>query len=282
MNYSDMTTEKLETLKATVEEKLDSYIGMSFASTRSEFVTYEIDSVYYDEVLIAANHDSNGLIRGYTVTIDDGDVDDDVEYNRYNTDEEIVDGGYMSFDRLPKDVRNAILEISSLYKDLETINNILDARTEEEPEEVTEEEEETKEEPEDVSITDVLGFSGFDYDDVKAKLENDPELGDLLGQFEEPKEEPKEEPEEMLLTIKRVIPQLYEVSYRGQHITDLFKTDLNDWIFAGLFFAKVQNKALYLLLTTVFDMRFKTKKQAIIELEGTFARFEVAKAELGI
>lgn len=84
----------------------------------------------------------------------------------------------------------------------------------------------------------------------------------------------------MLLTVKRVIPQIYEVSYRGQHITDLIKTDYNDWRFAG-FFAKEYNREIYLLLATVFDMRFKTKKQATIELEGTFARFEVAKAELG-
>lgn len=33
------------------------------------------------------------------------DDDDGVEYNIYNADEEITDGGYMSFDRLPKDVR---------------------------------------------------------------------------------------------------------------------------------------------------------------------------------
>lgn len=84
----------------------------------------------------------------------------------------------------------------------------------------------------------------------------------------------------MLLTVKRVIPQIYEVSYRGNHITDLIKTDYNDWRFAG-YFAKEQNRVIYSLLTTVFDMRFKTKKQATIELEGTFARFEVAKDELG-
>lgn len=88
----------------------------------------------------------------------------------------------------------------------------------------------------------------------------------------------------MLLTVKRVIPQVYEVSYKGQHITDLIKTDFNDWRFAGLF-VKGHYRAIYLLLLllkTVFDIRFKTKKQAIIELDGTFARFEVAKAELGI
>lgn len=83
----------------------------------------------------------------------------------------------------------------------------------------------------------------------------------------------------MLLTVKRVIPHVYEVSYRGQHITDLFKTVRNDWRFAGLF-AKEHNREIYLLLTTVFDKRFKTKTQAIIELEGTFVRFEVAKDEL--
>lgn len=63
----------------------------------------------------------------------------------------------------------------------------------------------------------------------------------------------------MLLTVKRVIPQIYEISYRGQHITDLIKTDFNDWRFAG-FFAKERNREIYLLLATVFNMRFKTKK----------------------
>ena len=84
----------------------------------------------------------------------------------------------------------------------------------------------------------------------------------------------------MLLTVKRVIPQVYEISYRGQHITDLIKTVHNDWRFAGLF-AKEHNREIYLLLATVFDKRFKTKKRATIELEGAFARFEVAKDELG-
>lgn len=82
------------------------------------------------------------------------------------------------------------------------------------------------------------------------------------------------------ITVKRVIPQIYVVLYRGQHITDLIKTDFNDWRFAG-FYAK-GHREIYLLLATVFNMRFKTKKQATIELEGTFARFEVAKDELGI
>ena len=83
----------------------------------------------------------------------------------------------------------------------------------------------------------------------------------------------------MLLTIKRVVPQVYKVYYDGRHITDLLKTDYDDWRFAGIFmtFAEEDDKAIYILLTTVFNQRFKTKTQAIIELEGTFARFEVAK-----
>lgn len=230
MNYANMTTENLETLKSSIEEKLDGYIGMSFPSPRSEYVTYEIDSIDSDEILITANHDLKGLIRDYTVTIEDG-VQDDVDYNLYNTDEEIVDGGYISFDRLSKEIRNVIIEIYELYRELETIDNILDSRAEEETEE-SEEEEEVK------------------------------------------------ESEEMLLTVKRVIPQLYEVSYKGQHITDLIKTDYNDWRFVG-FFAKDHNKTIYLLLAIVFNMRFKTKKQATLELEEIFARFEVAKNELG-
>ena len=44
----------------------------------------------------------------------------------------------------------------------------------------------------------------------------------------------------MLLTVKRIIPQIYEISYRGQHITDLIKTDFNDWRFAGFEIAKYE------------------------------------------
>lgn len=201
MNYYEMTTEQLESLKSSIEEKLSDYIGMAFPSTRSEYVTYEIDSADPDEVLITANHDLDGLIRDYTVAIEDYGVNDDVEYNRYNADEEIVDGGYMSFDRLPKVIRNAVIEIYELYKELETINNILDARAEEE----TEESKEVNTGVHTMNRTDAynaytvdrdfryianaLGFHGFDYDnedyDFKAKLENDEDLGDLLEQFED-------------------------------------------------------------------------------------------------
>ena len=88
----------------------------------------------------------------------------------------------------------------------------------------------------------------------------------------------------MLLTVKCIVPKVYEVYYEGRHITDLLKTDYGDWRFAGIFAisTKEYGRAIYLLLTTVFKQRFKTKEQALIELEGTFARFEGAKAELGI
>lgn len=45
MNYYEMTTEQLESLKSSVEEKIDGYVSMSFPSLRSELVTYEVDSV---------------------------------------------------------------------------------------------------------------------------------------------------------------------------------------------------------------------------------------------
>lgn len=176
MNYFEMTTEKLETLKSCLEEQINNYVGMPFPSLRSDLVTYEIDSIDPDEVLITVNHYFNGLIRDYTVSINGG-VDDDVEYNRYNADEEIVDGGYMSFDRLPKIIRNAVLEIYALYKEFETINNILDTRAEEEPEEVADHDFRF--------IADVLGFDGFDYDDAKTKLENDSSILDARSEEEE-------------------------------------------------------------------------------------------------
>ena len=219
MNYSVMTTEQLETLKAFLEEKLDGYVCLSFMSNRSELVSYEIDSFDSDSIMITANHYFDGLIRDYTVNILGG-IDDDVEYNRYNADDEVVDGGYMSFDRLQKNVRQAVCEIYSLCQALEQINNILDTRSEEDAEDAEEEEEEdVKEEDvkeEDVKekedkgvhtmnridaynaytvnrdfryIANALGFSGFDYDDAdfdfKAKLENDDKLSDLLEQLED-------------------------------------------------------------------------------------------------
>lgn len=134
MNYSVMTTEKLESLRDSLEEKINEYVGMSFMSSRSELVSYEIDSVDSEEIFITANHYFKGVIRDYTVDIVGG-VQDDVDYNHYNEDGYLVGYGYMSFDRLPKDVRNAVLEIYALYIELGKIDNILDTRAEEEEEE---------------------------------------------------------------------------------------------------------------------------------------------------
>lgn len=134
MNYFEMTTERLETLRSGIEEQINEYVGMTVASTRSEFVTYEIDSVDTDEILINANHYFNGRIRDYIVNIE-GDIDDDVEYSKYTDNGDLIDGGYMPFHRLPKTIRNAVISIYELYRDLETIDNILDARAEEEEEE---------------------------------------------------------------------------------------------------------------------------------------------------
>ena len=196
MNYYEMPTEQLETLKSSIEEQINDYVGMSFPSLRSDLVTYEIDSIDSDYIMIAANHFFDGIIRDYTVSIFGG-VEDDVEYNRYNADYEIIDGGYMSFDRLPKLVRNAVLEIYALYKEFETIDNILDSRSEEEAEEEAEEainyDEMTTEQLESL-IADALGFSGFDYDDAKAKLEND---HCILGTRAEEVTEEEEEEEEV-------------------------------------------------------------------------------------
>ena len=279
MNYYEMTTEQLETLKSSIEEKLDDYVGMSFPSLRSDSVSYEIDSVDSDEVVITANHFFDGLLRDYTVTINGG-VDDDVEYNRYNADEEIVDGGYMPFDRLPKILRIMILEIYELYKKLETIDNILDTRAEEETEEYKKLESlhsSLKEKFEDLeslysSIEEKFEGLKNSFSILKARVE------------EESKEESEEEEEEVMtkafdnITVKHVIPQLYEVYYRGHHITDLIKTDYGDWRFIG-FFMKENDREIYSVLKTVFDMRFNNTRQATTELEYTLARFEVDKAE---
>lgn len=159
MNYSNMTTEKLESLLTTLEEKINGYVGMSFMSPRSDLVSYEIDSFDSDSILINANHFFDGLIRDYTVNILGG-VYDDVEYNHYNGDGDCVDGGHMSFDRLPKIIRNAVLEIYALYKEIEKINSILDARAEEEEEEDSEED---AEEDAGVNTMKIEKFNKYDH-----------------------------------------------------------------------------------------------------------------------
>lgn len=216
MSYYEMTTEQLENLKSAIEEKLDTYVGMSFASPRSEYVTYEIDFIDSDEILINANHCYNGLIRDYTVDILDG-VNDDVEYNLYNAEEEIVDGGYMSFDRLPKIIRNAVLEIYALYKELEKLDNILDTRAEEE-------EEEPEEDKEVHYIANVLGFDGFDYDDAKAKLEND---DSILGTHAEEEEEEEE------VTKEKTLKFTIKSSKLGKEI-NFFRAEGCSYVYADL------------------------------------------------
>lgn len=209
MNYYDMTTEQLETLKSSIEEKLDAYVGKSFPSLRSELVSYEIDSIDSDYIMITANHFFDGVIRDYAVSIFGG-VEDDVEYNRYNADNEIIDGGYMSIDRLQKDVHNAVIDIYELCRELETIDNILNTRAEEEEEEETEDRDFRY-------IADVLGFSGFDYDDAKSKLESDDELGDLLGQFEDVEKETEEKVDNLKKTMLRYNHSINNGLTKGVH-----------------------------------------------------------------
>nr|DAO76610.1 MAG TPA: hypothetical protein [Caudoviricetes sp.] len=82
----------------------------------------------------------------------------------------------------------------------------------------------------------------------------------------------------MLLTVKRVIPRVYEIYYKGQNIITLIRPKPNDWRFSG-FFMKEQDKVNDLLLANVFGLSFRTKRQALIELEAIFARFESLLAE---
>ena len=84
----------------------------------------------------------------------------------------------------------------------------------------------------------------------------------------------------MLLTVKRVIPRVYEIYYKGQNIISLIRPKPNDWRFSG-FFMKEQDKVNDLLLANVFGLSFRTKRRALIELEVIFARFEALQAELG-
>lgn len=83
----------------------------------------------------------------------------------------------------------------------------------------------------------------------------------------------------MLLTVKRVIPRVYEIYYKGQNIISLIRPKPNDWRFSG-FFMKEQDKVNDLLLANVFGLSFRTKRRALIELEVIFARFEALQTEL--
>lgn len=84
--------------------------------------------------------------------------------------------------------------------------------------------------------------------------------------------------EKMLLKVKRVVPQAYEIYYKGQNIISLIRPKPNDWRFSG-FFMKEQGKVNDLLLANVFGLSFRTKRRALIELEVIFARFESLLAE---
>lgn len=77
----------------------------------------------------------------------------------------------------------------------------------------------------------------------------------------------------MLLKVKRVIPRVYEIYYKGKNIVSLVRPKRNDWRFSG-FFTKEQDKVNDLLVANVFGLSFRTKRQALIELEVIFARFE--------
>lgn len=83
----------------------------------------------------------------------------------------------------------------------------------------------------------------------------------------------------MLLKVKRVVPRVYEIYYKGQNIISLIRPKPNDWRFSG-FFMKEQDKVNDLLLANVFGLSFRTKRRALIELEVIFARFEALQAEL--
>lgn len=83
----------------------------------------------------------------------------------------------------------------------------------------------------------------------------------------------------MLLKVKLVAPRAYEIYYKGQNIISLIRPKPNDWRFSG-FFMKEQDKVNDLLLANVFGLSFRTKRQALIELEVIFARFEALQAEL--
>lgn len=84
----------------------------------------------------------------------------------------------------------------------------------------------------------------------------------------------------MLLKVKRVIPRVYEIYYKGKNIVSLVRPKRNDWRFSGIW-EKEQCDVNDVLLANVVGLSFQTKRQALIELEVIFARFEALQAELG-
>ena len=83
----------------------------------------------------------------------------------------------------------------------------------------------------------------------------------------------------MLLKVKRVIPRAYEIYYKGKNIVSLVRPKRNDWRFSGIWL-KEQSDVNDLLLANVSGLSFRTKRQALIELEVIFARFEALQTEL--
>lgn len=63
----------------------------------------------------------------------------------------------------------------------------------------------------------------------------------------------------MLLKVKRVVPRVYEIYYKGQNIISLIRPKPNDWRFSG-FFMKEQDKVNDLLLANRFRSEFPDKK----------------------
>lgn len=111
----------IERLDSMLRRGMDTLVG----SNRSEFVTYGVNQVARDVVEFYAQHE-NGSMRTYTVTVTDGQMDDDVEYECFNVYGDNTDGGYMAYTRVQKDVRELIERLVLIRSDLDAAESELE------------------------------------------------------------------------------------------------------------------------------------------------------------
>lgn len=127
MKLNPRNSAECSTMIDGLQAKLDTLIEAPVESSRSDLVEFHFD-LYMNEISVASEHYYNGTQKTYTVKFDeDGVMDDDVEW------ENIYDGGYMDYRRLPKEVRAVCEEIARLALEIESLENLmLDLQEEEE------------------------------------------------------------------------------------------------------------------------------------------------------
>ena len=75
----------------------------------------------------------------------------------------------------------------------------------------------------------------------------------------------------MLLKVKRVVPQAYEIYYKGQNIISLIRPKPNDWRFSGFFMAGTRQGKRF-VIGKRFRSEFPNKKTSAHRVRGHFCK----------